>query len=102
MDKNNTNKTNKTNVRSKYTQQFKDQAVDRAIKDGVRVVANDLGIAESQLYAWRAKRHQGDSPLENQKLQQAEFARLKRENARLEQENSFLKKAAAYFARDDK
>jgi hypothetical protein len=32
--------------------------------------------------------------LEDQKLQQAEMARLKRENARLEEEVAFLKKAA--------
>jgi transposase len=37
--------------------------------------------------------------LEDQKLQQAEMARLKRENARLEEEVAFLKKAAAYFAK---
>ena len=32
-------------------------------------------------------------------IMQAKLARLKRENARLEMENSFLKKAAAYFAK---
>jgi transposase len=32
--------------------------------------------------------------MENQKIQQAEMARLKRENARLQEENSFLKKVA--------
>lgn len=85
---------------NKYSDQFKDQAVDRAEVDGVAQVARDLGISQSMLYAWRAKKRLSGSPIENQKTQQAEMARLKREVARLSQENAFLKKAAAYFAKD--
>jgi transposase len=81
-------------VRNKYTAQFKEQALERADKDGVPKVAQDLGLAESLLYSWRAKRRQTGQPFEDQKLQQAEMARLKRENARLEEEVAFLKKAA--------
>jgi transposase len=51
------------------------------------------------LYSWRSKRRQTGQPFEEQKLQQAEVARLKRENTRLEEEVTFLKKAAAYFAK---
>lgn len=54
------------------------------------------------LYSWRSKRNQCGQPLETKKLQEAEMMRLKRENARLEEENSFLKKAAAYFAKTQK
>jgi hypothetical protein len=54
-------------------------------------VAQDLGMAEATLYAWKAKRRQTGRPFEDQKLQQAELARLKRENARLEEEVAFLK-----------
>ena len=89
-------------TRAKYSAQFKDQVLERAAKDGVKKAAQDLGLAESMNYSWRAKREQGQAPLETQKLQQAELARLKRENARLQMENSFLKKAAAYFAKDQK
>ena len=89
-------------TRAKYSAQFKDQVLERAAKDGVKKAAQDLGLAESMIYSWRAKREQGQAPLETQKLQQAELARLKRENARLQMENSFLKKAAAYFAKDQK
>jgi transposase len=88
-----------TAVRNKYTAQFKEQALERADKDGVPKVAQDLGLAESLLYSWRAKHRQTGQPFEDQKLQQAEMARLKRENARLEEEVAFLKKAAAYFAK---
>ena len=91
--------TNTTIVRNKYTAQFKEQALERADRDGVPTVAKGLGLAESILYNWRAKRRQTGRPFEDQKLQQAELARLKRENARLEEEVAFLKKAAAYFAK---
>lgn len=89
-------------IRKKYSPQFKDQALERIAKDGVPQVAKDLGLAESLLYSWRAQRKRGGDSLENQKLQQAELARLKRENTRLAEENSFLKKAAAYFAKESK
>ena len=39
---------------------------------------------------------------EAQRLQQSELARLRRELARVEEENAFLKKAAAYFAKQPK
>ncbi len=92
----------KAKTRKKYSPQFKEQVLERVAKDGVSQVAKDLGLAEAMIYSWRAKRKQGGDTLENQKLQQAEMARLKRENSRLHEENSFLKKAAAYFAKDTK
>lgn len=95
-------KTIQRTIRQQYTAQFKDQALERAARDGVPQVAKDLGITESMLYSWRAKQKQCGSSLENQKLQQAELAKLKRENMRLAEENEFLKKAAAYFAKETK
>jgi transposase len=86
----------------RYTAQFKEQALELANRDGIPKVAQDLGVAEATLYAWRAKRRQTGQPFEDQKLQQAELARLKRDNARLEEEVAFLKKAAAYFAKQPK
>jgi transposase len=95
-----TNKESTTVVaRNKYTAQFKEQALERADRDGIPKVAKDLGLAESMMYSWRARRRQTGQPFEDQKLQQAEMACLKRENARLEEEVAFLKKAAAYFAK---
>jgi len=96
------NETKSRVVRNQYSAQFKEQALERADKDGVPKAAKDLGLAESMLYNWRAKRRQTGQPFEDQKLQQAELARLKRENAGLEEEVAFLKKAAAYFAKQPK
>lgn len=86
-------------VRKVYSAEFKKQAVDRAQKDGVPVTARDLGVHESQLYAWRHKARLNGQTSEEQKLQLGDNARLKRDVARLEDEAAFLKKAAAYFAK---
>ena len=94
--------TSQKKYRQKYSPQFKDQALERVAKDGVAQVAKDLELSEAMLYSWRAKQKQGGNSLESQKIQQAELARLKREIARLAEENEFLKKAAAYFAKDTK
>lgn len=89
-------------TRNRYSGEFKEQALKRAEKDGVAVTARDLGLAESQIYGWRQKRRLESQTTEEQKLQQAELARLKREVSRLEEENAFLKKATAYFAKQPK
>ena len=96
------NNSKQQSIRKKYSPQFKDQALERADKDGVPQVAKDLGIAESMLYSWRSKKKQGGTTLEHQKLQQAEMARLKRECARLSEKNAFLKKVAVYFTKEAK
>ncbi len=88
--------------RKRYSAEFKQQALLRAVKDGVPAVARDLGLATAQLYAWRARAQQHGQDEEAQRLLQSETARLKRELARLEEENAFLKKAAAYFAKQPK
>jgi len=98
----NENNPNQRKTRQKHSPQFKDQAVERAAKDGVPQAAKDLGIPESMLYYWRSQKNKGGSSIENQKLQQAEMARLKREVSRLEEENAFLKKVATYFTKESK
>tara|TARA_R110000868_G_C10821821_1_gene758671 strand:+ start:64 stop:363 length:300 start_codon:yes stop_codon:yes gene_type:complete len=98
---NNTKPEQKT-VRKKYSSQFKDLALERSENEGIPQVAKDLGLAESLLYSWKAQKKKGGDSIENQKLQQAEVSRLKREVSRLGEENAFLKKAAAYFAKESK
>ena len=89
-------------TRKQYSAEFKEQALKLAEQEGVARAAKDLGLAESQLYNWRQKKRLDGQTSEEQKLQNAELARLKRELARLEEENSFLKKATAYFAKQSK
>ena len=85
--------------RKRFSPEFKQQALLRAVKDGIPAAARDLGLEPAQLYAWRAKAQQRSEDAEAQRVQQAETARLKREVARLEEEVAFLKKATAYFAK---
>lgn len=88
--------------RTRYSEEFKKEALLRAAKDGVPMAARDLGLHPTQLYGWRGRARQQGEDTEAQRIMQSEAARLKREVARLEEENAFLKKAAAYFAKQPK
>src|SRR5690606_19383219 len=88
--------------RKHYSPEFKRQALLRAVNDGVPLAAGELGLEPAQLYAWRSKAQAQGHDAEANRLAQAETSRLKRELARLEEENAFLKKAAAYFAKQPK
>ena len=93
----------KKQERTQYSAEFKQQALLRAVKKGIPAVAQDWGWSRlSWLYAWRAKSRQHGQDAQAQQLMQSELARLKRELARVEEENAFLKKAAAYFAKQPK
>jgi transposase len=84
--------------------EFRRRAVDLARLPGARVaqVAKDLGISESGLRRWMAKddidadRKEGLSSMEREELTQ-----LRRDNRRLEMEIEILKRASAYFAREN-
>ena len=91
-----------TSKRTQYSAPFKEQAVARSKIDGVSKTAKDLGLHEGILYSWRRKLESTGISFEDQKIQEADLARLKREVSRLSEENAFLKKAAAYFAKDQK
>jgi len=93
--------------RRQFTREFKLEAV-RLIKDrGVSYAqaSQDLGVHTSQLRAWVKKfaddPHQAFPGHGQLKPEQAEIARLKREVTKLKAERDILKKAAAYFAKDN-
>jgi transposase-like protein len=88
----------------KYSPEFREEAA-RMVVEGSRAIAQvgrELGLSETTLGNWvRAYResHASDEP----PLELSERARLReleRQNRELEMENAFLKKAAAYFARE--
>jgi transposase-like protein len=65
-------------------------------------VAREIGVSETTLGNWvRAYResHADDGP-ELELSERARLRELERRNRDLEMENAFLKKAAAYFARE--
>jgi len=88
--------------RTKYTPEFKEEAVKQVIDKGYAVpdVSKRLGIAEGVLYTWVSKFKKADEPESNDlKAMQAEMAKLKAELRRTTEERDILKKATAYFAK---
>ena len=94
-----------TKTRRQYTEEFKAEAV-RLVRDSARPVAQvarELGIADHLLYRWRAEQQQAESQghiRQSMHAEQEELARLRRENATLKQGRDFLKRAAAFFAKE--
>jgi transposase len=89
--------------RRKYTKQFKADAV-RLVREGSGSqsdVARHLGIGPSLLSAWvlRAESKEEVKGTLDPK-EQAEVERLRREVEQLRMERDFLKKAAAFFAKN--
>jgi transposase len=89
-----------------YTPEFKAEAV-RLIRESdksVGMIAKDIGVAETTLRKWvkQADIDEGKGPegaLTTEEKQ--ELARLRRENRQLKMERDFLKKAAAFFAKEN-
>jgi len=92
-------------VQKSYTTEFKREAVRLALESGKSKanIARELGISVSVLYGWISKYDEASSrglTVDEYKAEQDEIKKLKSENKRLQQEVAILKKAAAYFAKD--
>lgn len=88
--------------RRKHTNEFKMEAVRLAQRGDAPVtqVARDLDIHESLLHKWIKQfgnKPDGSGVTANE---HDELVRLRRENRILKEERDILKKAAAYFARE--
>ena len=89
---------------SRYSKEFRDEAVRLVLESETSAaqVARDLGVNLWTLRDWlraQRKRDAGSSPARPETLEE-ENRRLKRELAVLKQEREILKKAAAYFAKE--
>ena len=93
--------------RRKFTEEFKAEAV-RLCKLGDRSVgqvAQELDLTDSALRAWvkRAEVDEGRGPPEElTTAEREELGRLRREVKRLEMEREILKKATAFFAKENR
>ena len=85
--------------RRRHSAEFKSEALGLAEHVGVVGAAKQLGLHESQLYAWRKKARYEAGRSEVEKELAAENALLKRQVAQQAEELAILKKAAAYFAK---
>jgi transposase len=90
--------------RRSFTDEFKAGAVRLVLDEGKTIpkVACDLDLTESALRTWveraRADRTQGKTGLTT--AEREELARLRKENRELRMEREILRKAAAFFARE--
>ena len=94
--------------RRQFTREFKLEAV-RLVKSGQSVssVAAQLGIRRDMLRTWKRQVEGSDDSLKEVfrghgrvTSQEQELRRLRHELARVTEERDFLKKAAAYFAKE--
>ena len=92
-----------------YTEEFRREAVKRSEKPGVTQaqVAEELGVSAQQIANWKRqftrlseKQFNSMDGVDYSKKESEELRRLRRENKRLQEEMEFLKKAAAYFAKN--
>ena len=86
---------------TKYTPEFKEQAVALYLKSSTTyaAVARELGCDPGSLSDWIKKATNADRSQEDNTFQmQEEIRQLRCENARLKEENEILLKASAFFA----
>ena len=85
--------------------EFRQRAVELARTGDrpVAVLAKELRISESCLRNWMAQADADDSPSPSRltTAEKKELAELRRRNRQLEMENEILKRAAAYFAKEN-
>ena len=96
-----------------FSAEFKLEAVQRmqerrAAGISLSQIGRDLGLRADMLRAWARQAEAGAAPRDvfpgqgHLPTEQEELRRLQRENGRLQQEVEFLKKAAAYFAKESR
>ena len=94
-------------TRRQSTGAFKSEAVRLTRASGLPVaqVAQEIGISDHVLYRWMSEQRFVESQghtRQSVRAGQDELTRLKRENETLRKERDFLRRAAAFFARESK
>ena len=91
-----------------YTKEFKVHACELVLKEDLKVknVAERMGINQIMLYRWIDEyRTYGESAFigkGNLRPEETKIKKLQKENEELRQQVEILKKAAAYFAKENK
>jgi transposase-like protein len=88
----------------RYTPEFKEQAARKVVDNSLPIaqVAREIGVNDTTLGFWVKdyRKKMSGQPLPADMPDQERIRELERRNRELEMENAFLKKAAAYFARE--
>jgi transposase len=93
-----------TRKNRKFSPEFREEAARMVVETSrpIADVARELNVSETSLGNWvrayREQHAQDEPPL--RVSERARLRELERLNRELEMENAFLKKAAAYFARE--
>lgn len=93
--------------RNQYSDEYKSEAVRLANDSGkpVTQIARELGVNANVLHRWIREDREASAVGKTRsgvKAEQEEVIRLRRELARVTQERDFLKRAAAFFAKEHK
>ncbi|EHI97714.1 transposase IS3/IS911 family protein [Clostridium sp. DL-VIII] len=95
-------------MKKKYSVEFKIEAVKRLEKTGEQLskVARELGVAPTTMNGWVQKyKESPETPFPGSghlRPEDEKLKKLEREIKELKEENEILKKAAAYFAKNQK
>lgn len=91
-------------MKRRYSLEFRAEAVKLVKTSGkpTTQVAKELGVPESSLAGWMKAAEQAEQKDALTESEREELKRLRRENERLQMEREFLKKAAAFFAKESK
>lgn len=96
------------NKKRNYTKEFKSQACELVLKENIKVkkVAERMGINPVMLYRWIDEyRTYGEAAFVGKgklRPEEAKIKKLEKENDELRQQVEILKKAAAYFAKENR
>ena len=86
---------------SKYTKEFRQDALKVCDREGVKAASEKLGVPTKALYTWRreARLERGGTPrgLRPEETIEQGFKRVERENDELREANEILKKAMGFM-----
>ena len=86
---------------SKYSKEFKEEALRLCEREGVSAAGQKLGISTKALYAWqraaRLERGEATKGLRPGETVEQGYKRLERENEELREANHILKKAMGFM-----
>ena len=90
--------------RRKHTKEFKEEAVRLISEEGYSYAeaGRNLGVNPNLLSRWKREFEGIELDPGSAAAMQAELKRLRKENKRLKMEREILKKAAAFFAKEQK
>lgn len=95
-----------TASRRRFSQEFKDELCQEVVatSKSIKEVATSYGVGPETLRNWLKKYRDahGDLEIELTVSERARLKELERENSELKAETAFLKKATAYFAREQR